>query len=82
MKNLTHCNRSNTTSELGQSQKPNSTKDISNGPSEATHDHMGTQLVKLNEAIGTILEVKCIPKMLKIHAKKSPSKKMGHAHES
>jgi hypothetical protein len=43
---------------------------------------MGTQLVKLNETIDRILEIKCIPKMLKNHARNSPSKKMGHAHES
>jgi hypothetical protein len=29
----------------------------------------------LNEAVGRILEVKSIPKMLKNHAKKSPSKR-------
>ncbi len=39
---------------------------------EVTHGNMGIQLVKLNETISRIFEVKCISKMLKIHARKSP----------
>jgi hypothetical protein len=42
---------------------------------------MGIQLVKLNEVAGKILEVKSILKMLKSHARRSPCRKMGHAHE-
>jgi hypothetical protein len=82
VEDLTHCNRSNAIQEFAQSQKPNNTEDTNNGPLEATHNHMGIQLVKLNETIGKILEVKCIPKMLKNHAKGSSSRKMAHAHES
>jgi hypothetical protein len=43
---------------------------------------MGTQLVKLNEAICKTLKVENILKILKNHAKRSPYGKMGHAHEN
>ncbi len=42
---------------------------------------METQRVKLNEVIGTILEIKSILKMFKNHAKKSLCEKMGHVHK-
>jgi len=47
-----------------------------------THGNMGTQLMKLNEIVGKIVEVGNISKMLKNHARKSPCGKMGQAHES
>jgi hypothetical protein len=43
---------------------------------------MGIQLMKLNEAVDKIFKVKCILKMLKNHAKRSPCGKMAHADES
>jgi hypothetical protein len=43
---------------------------------------MGTQLLKLNEIVGRILEVKNIPKMFKNHARRSPCGNRGQVHES
>jgi hypothetical protein len=42
---------------------------------------MEIQLVKLNEVAGIIFEIKSILKMLKSHARRTPCRKMGHAHE-
>lgn len=81
IEDLSKCKWSNANQRLGQSQKHNGTKDMSNGPWEATHANMGMQLVKLNEAIGKIFKVKNILKMFKNHVKRFVYRKMGHAHE-
>jgi hypothetical protein len=53
-----------------QSQTPISPKSSRHKPKDAIDDHMGTQLIELNETIYWILRVKKISKMFKDHAKK------------
>lgn len=51
------------TKRFGQKQKPTNSKNLNHGPRDAINPHMGTQLVKLNEAICWISKVKKIFKM-------------------
>jgi len=77
VEDFAHYNRFDAIRSFGQNQKPNDTKDTSNGPWEATHGHMGIQLVNLNEIANKILRVKCISKMLKKPCQKVPLQKDG-----
>jgi hypothetical protein len=45
---------------FGQKQKPTNPKNLNHEPRDVTNPHMGTQLVKLNEAICWISKVKKI----------------------
>jgi hypothetical protein len=57
------------TRRLNQNKKLINNNNPNHGPKDVVNGHMGTQLVKLNEAINRILKVKRILKMLENHVK-------------
>jgi hypothetical protein len=64
------------TKKLGQNQKSINPKNSSHRLKYEVDNHMGTQLVKLNEAIHLILMVKRFLKMLEDHARRTTSRQM------
>ncbi len=63
---------------FGQNQKPTNPKNLNHGPKDVIDCHMGTQLVKLNEAICWISKVKRIFKMFENHARWTINQKVKH----
>ncbi len=67
------------TKKLGQNQKSINPKNSSHRLKYEVDNHMGTQLVELNETIRLILVVKRFLKMLEDHARRTTSRQMKQA---
>jgi hypothetical protein len=67
------------TKKLGQNQKSINLRNSSHRLKYEVDNHMGTQLVELNETIRLILVVKRFLKMLEDHARRTTSRQMKQA---
>jgi len=61
--------------------KSTSTKNPSHRPRDVMNNHMGTQLVKLNETTNKIFKIKWISKILEYHAKWTTTQEVTRVHE-